>query len=77
MSEISEFFARQKDFNDRQAAALAGLNADVVALKDLIRKLQGSPVTPDDKALLDQLEAQAKSAAEKLEALDAMTPPAV
>lgn len=77
MSAISDFAAKQNAFNDRQDAAVAGVTADVQFLKDEIIKLQNSPgpISPEDQASLDALQARAEAAVVKLEALDAATPP--
>lgn len=93
MSAISDFVAKQTAFNTRQGAAIdsavagvSGLTADVQSLNDKITELQNSQgtVTPEDQALLDQLEAQGEATATRLEgvsaalaALDAQTPPVV
>lgn len=77
MSVISDFAAKQNAFNDRMDAAVAGIQGDVQALNDLITKLQNSPgtITPEDQASLDALQARAQTVTDKLEALDALTPP--
>lgn len=77
MSAISDFAAKQNAHNDRQDAAVAGLTGDVTDLKALIKKLQDSQgqITPEDQALLDQIDARGESISTKLEALDALTPP--
>lgn len=79
MSKISEFAARQGAFNDRMDVAITDLQGDVKTLNDLIVQLQGTAgdVTPEDQALLDQIEVRANEIVAKLEALDALTPPAV
>jgi uncharacterized protein YdcH (DUF465 family) len=93
MSKISDFAAAQKAFNDAQGASIdslvtstAGLVADVQSLNDKITELQNSAggVTPEDQALIDQLQTQGAalsdrltSAATALAALDAQTPPVV
>jgi hypothetical protein len=79
MSAISEFAAKVNAFNDRQGAAVDGLVADVHGLKDLITQLQNSngAITPEDQALLDAIEGRASAITDKLEALDAETPPVV
>lgn len=78
MSKISEFSERQSAFNARQDAAIDGLVSDVKTLNDKITELQNTPgeITPADQALLDELEARSKVIVEKVEALDAQTPPA-
>lgn len=77
MSAISDFAAKQNAFNDRMDTAITGLQGDVKTLNDLIEKLQNSAgqITPEDQALLDQIETRSDGIATKLEALDALTPP--
>ncbi len=91
MSAISDFAAKQAAFNTRQGAAIdtavagvQGLTDDVAALNKKIQELQNSVggVTPEDQALLDQLEVAGNETATRLEAvatalaaLDAQTPP--
>lgn len=78
MSAISDFAAKQKAFNDRLGSAIDGVVGDVKVLNDKITALQNSAgtVTPEDQALLDDLQKQAEGLTSKAEALDAMTPPA-
>ena len=92
MSAIADFAAKQKAFNDRQGAAvdaavtsITAIQGDLKTLNDKITELQNSPgaITPEDQALLDQLDAQGEAVSTKVEAaaaalsnLDAMTPPA-
>ena len=79
MSVISDFAAQQNAFNDQIDAAIAALQADVKSLDDQITALQNSAgaVTPSDQALLDALQVRSKSIVDKLNALDALTPPVV
>lgn len=79
MSKISEFADKQNAFNDRVDAAVTGLVADVQSLNDKITELQNTQggITPEDQALLDAIEERSAAIATKLEALDALTPPAV
>jgi len=93
MATVKEYVAQQKAFNDRQGAAIDGavasvtaLTADVQALNDKITELQNSQggVTPEDQALINDLETQGDAVATRLEgvasalaALDAQTPPVV
>ena len=93
MSQISDFLAKQKQFNDRQAAAIDAANSsvlglvnDIKSLNDKITELQNSSgaVTPEDAALINQLEADGDALATKseatataLKALDDQTPPVV
>ena len=77
MSAISDFAAKQNEFNDRLSTALDGISGDIQELNDLITKLQESSgsVTPEDQALLDAAQAKGEEVAAKAEALDALTPP--
>jgi len=77
MSAIGDFAVKQKGFNDRMDAALAGLASDVAILNATIAELQNTSgaITPEDQALLDQLESWGDAFAAKLEALDSLTPP--
>lgn len=93
MSVISDFVAKQKTFNDRQGAAtdglvtsVGGITTDIKALNDKIEELQNSPggITPEDQALLNELEIAGDALATKVEAaaaaakaLDDLTPPVV
>lgn len=79
MSKISEFAIAMSAFNDRQDAAMSGLQGDVTEMKALIEKLQNSAgeISPEDQKSLDELQKRAEAATAKLEALDAMTPPVV
>lgn len=77
MSQISDFAAAQNAFQDRIDVAVAGITDDVAGLNETIAKLQASPgtITPEDQAMLNDLEARGAAVAAKLEALDALTPP--
>lgn len=79
MTAISDFAAKQTTFNDQMDTAVSGLTDDVKNLNDQIAELQASPgtVTPEDQALLDGITARAQGIADKLTALDALTPPKV
>lgn len=93
MAIYAEFLKRQKEYNDRDDAAMEKLNTasqnlagDIKFLKDTITKLQNSQgtVTPEDQALIDQLEQRANTASTKFDALtksltelDEATPPEV
>jgi len=79
MSNISEFVDAQNAFNDQIDTAIAGLTGDVKNLSDQILALQNSAgsVTPEDQALLDGIQARVKVMADKLTALDQVTPPVV
>ncbi len=77
MSAISDFADKMKVHNDHVDIAVAGLQSDVKNLSDQIAALQASAgkVTPEDQALLDGIEARTSAIHEKLDALDALTPP--
>lgn len=93
MSAFTDFAAKQKAFNERQAAAmevaatsLSGLTGDIAELNRKIEDLQNSSggVTPEDQVLIDDLQTQGEAVAAKaealataLKALDEATPPAV
>lgn len=77
MSVISDFAAKQQQFNSRMDTAVDGLSKDVAVLNEKILELQTTPgaITEEDQALLDSLEERGNAIAAKLEALDGMTPP--
>ena len=77
MSAISDFAAAQTKFQDRMDTAVTDLRGDVKNLNDQIAALQASPgtITPADQALLDGIQTRASTIADKLDALDALTPP--
>jgi len=93
MSAISDFAAKQTAFNKRQSdavdaavASVGGLSTDIQALTDKITELQNSAgqVTPEDQALINDLETAGDAVAAKVEtlsnalsALDALNPPVV
>jgi len=91
MSKLSEYLAKQAEFNARLQTAtdslgesLGGLTDDVKTLNDKIAELQNSSggVTPEDEKTIDQLESQGDALATKLDgvsaalkALNELTPP--
>lgn len=77
MTAISDFAAKQNAHNDKMDAAVTGLTADVVELNRQIAELQSTQgaITAEDQALLDAIDARGQAIADKLDALDAMTPP--
>ncbi len=79
MSAISDFAAAQSAFQDQIDTAVSGLTGDVKNLADQIAKLQSTPgtITAEDQALLDGIQTRTKGIADKLAALDALTPPVV
>jgi len=77
MSAISDFATAQNAFNDRQDAAITALGKDIEVLNQKITDLQNSAgqITLEDQKLLDDIQARASGIADKLDALDALTPP--
>lgn len=77
MSAISDFADKMKVHNDHVEQAITGLQGDVKNLTDQIAALQASvgKITAEDQALLDGIEARASTIHDKLDALDALTPP--
>jgi prefoldin subunit 5 len=79
MSTISEFASKMASFQTRIDTAISDLQGDVDSLTKQIAALQNSAgtVTPEDQKLLDGIQATASGVADKLDALDALTPPVV
>lgn len=79
MTAISDFAVAQNAFNDQMDVAFSGLQQDIKSLNDIILKMQNSPgvISPADQASLDALQVRGKTIADKLTALDALTPPPV
>lgn len=91
MTQVAAFAAAQAAFNTQldtavnaMGASVAGITGDLQTLNDKITALQNSSgsITPEDQALLDELQAQGaalaakvQAAADALAALDALTPP--
>lgn len=77
MSKISDFVTKQNAHNDKIDASIKGISDDVAAQKDLIAKLQASQgdISTEDQVSLDALDTRNQSIADKLDALDALTPP--
>lgn len=77
MSAITDFVTKQKEYNDRQAAALAGLTQDLKTVKDQLTSIQNSPgsLSAEDQAALDEVLKASEALTTKLEALDSETPP--
>lgn len=77
MTAVSDFSNAMSAFFTRQDAAMADLQGDFDNLNAQIAALQASQgtLTPEDQALLDGIQAKASSVSDKLDALDALTPP--
>ena len=93
MATLNEYLQKQNTWNSRHNAAIDslvssvdGVKGDVEALNKKIEELQNSSggVTPEDQALIDQLESAGDALATKMEGvagslktLDEQTPPVV
>lgn len=86
LQALNAYFDRDDAAMTKIAQAVPAVVADVKFLKDTITKLQNTQgqVTPEDQALIDQLQARANAAATRTEqlaadikALDDATPPEV
>lgn len=77
MSAISDFNDKLQGFFNRQDTAIADLQSDVKNLDDQIAQLKSQlgTVTPADQTLLDGIVARVSAVSDKLDALDALTPP--
>jgi len=77
MSAISEFAAKVNQHQAKIDEAVTGISGDIAALKQMIADLQNNPgpISPEDQALLDQIEARIGATAERVKALDDLTPP--
>ena len=69
--KVDAFQKDQSDAIDALGVSLGGLTGDVASLKQQIIDLQNSPgpVTPEDQARLDKIQATAEAAATKSKAL--------
>lgn len=78
MSKITEFADAVDAHNAAVDTAIQGLSDDIANLNKQIQDLQNSAgqITPEDQARLDAIQARSQTVAEKLAALDALTPPA-
>lgn len=76
---IRAYAAAATAFQTRIAAGIDGVAADLDALNALILQLQTTPgpISPEDQATLDSLQSAGEALAARLEALDALNPPAV
>lgn len=77
MSRISEFSDAVNAHFARQSEAITGIKNDIDALKAQIEALQNSQgeLSPEDQALLDDIQGKASALADSAGALDAETPP--
>ncbi len=75
MSAVSEFVAKMTAFQDRQDTAMADLQGDVDNLNEQIAAAKAAAVTPEEVTALDGVASRAAIVSDKLDALDALTPP--
>ncbi len=77
MGAIADFAAKMQAHNAAVDTAVAGITSDIQVLNDKITALQSSQgvISPEDQALLDDLEQRGALLADKVAALDALTPP--
>lgn len=77
-SAIAAFVTAMNGFFTRQDAAMADLQGDMDNLNAQIKAMQDSQgvISAEDQALLDGIQTKASSISDKLDALDALTPPA-
>lgn len=75
MTAIQDFSAKVDAAFDKIGVSVDGIAADIQFLKDKIAELQSNPgpISPEDQALLDALEAKVNGMVAKVEALDAQT----
>lgn len=74
---IKAYVDAQSAVNDKIDTAVTGLQGDVKNLTDQLNAIQNSPgsLSPADQASLDAALARTQAIADKLSALDALTPP--
>lgn len=75
MSAISDFASVVNTKFDELGKAVEGVATDVQFLKDEIAKLQNNPgpISPEDQAILDGVQARVVSLTDKVKALDEAT----
>lgn len=75
MSKISEFGDTVNTRFDELGTAVDGVAADVEFLKKEIERLQNTPgpISAEDQATLDGIQARANALSDKVKALDAAT----
>lgn len=79
MSAISDYAAKQKEYNDRISTGLGNIAGDIAEIKRKLEEMQNNPgpISAEDQALLDGLLADAERMASRVTEIDDMTPPAV
>lgn len=76
MTKITEHAERQNARLDQIDAAIGGITEDLRVMNEMIENLQNNPgpISAEDQATLDALEARGTALAERLVALDASNP---
>lgn len=79
MSAISDFKVKQDAHNSKVSADLDDLSTKIQTMNDLIAQLQATQgkITPEDQALLDQIDAAGQALSDKADAMSNVTPPVV
>lgn len=77
MTAISDYHARVKTAFNTISAGLDGISGDIQTLNDKITQLQNNPgpISPEDQALLDEIQGLADNVASRVSALDDQTAP--
>lgn len=77
MSAIADFAAKQAAFNTELTSDLSDISTAIGALNDKITALQNSAgtVTPEDQALIDQMQTDGAALVTKADALAGKAPP--
>lgn len=78
MSVIADFAAKQKTWNAEIKDDLTAISANLATLQTTISQLQDSAgkVTPEDQAIIDDLQAQAADLGAQADVVAGKTPPA-
>lgn len=76
MTKITEHAERQNARLDQIDAAIGGVTEDLRVMNEMIENLQNNPgpISAEDQATLDALEARGAALSERLVALDAANP---
>lgn len=77
--KVQAFYDAVKATNARKAAAITDIEGDIESQAAKIKELQERPDgwTPEDQALLDDIQASNETLATKIEAVAAIVPPPV
>ncbi len=75
MSDVTPFVDAMNAFFARQDAAMADLQGDIDNLNAQIAAALAAAVSPAEKAALQAIQDKASAVSDKLDGLDALTPP--